>query len=79
MTLTCFEPSALKSPHHNFVVHALMILKLGTDMEPDVFQAMVTNHFVTLLLLSTYDAMTGIYAKVKALGNYILVTPKAPG
>ena len=50
-TLACLEPSALKSIPHNFVVHAPMIMKLGTDMELDVLYTMVTNkvtkHFVT--------------------------------
>ena len=44
MILACFEPSAMKDPHHNFVVHALMIIKLGTGMELDVFHTMVTKN-----------------------------------
>ena len=52
----------MKGTHHNFVVHALMIMKSGTDMELDVLYTMVTKHFVTMLLLSNYDAITGIYA-----------------
>ena len=62
--MACLEPSALKGTHHNFVVHALMIMKLGTDMELDVLYTMITKHFVTMLLLSNYDAITGIYADV---------------
>ena len=41
-----------------------MIMKLDTDMELDVLYTMVTKHFVTMLLLSNYDAITGIYAEV---------------
>ena len=63
-TLACLKPSALKGTHHNFVVHAPTIMKLGTDMELDVLHTMVTKHFVTMLLLSNYDAITGIYADV---------------
>ena len=63
-TLACLEPSALKGTHHTFVVHALMTMKLGTDMELDVLYTMVTKHFVTMLLLSNYDAITSIYADV---------------
>ena len=60
------KSSALKGTHHNFVVHAPTIMKLGTDldMELDVLHTMVTKHFVTMLLLSNYDAITGIYADV---------------
>ena len=54
----------MRSTHHNFVVHALMIMKLGTDMELNVLYTMVTKHFVTMLPLSNYDAITGIYADV---------------
>ena len=52
-------------------------MKLITDMELDVLYRMVTKHFVTMLLLSNYDAITGIYADVQASGYYILVTLKA--
>ena len=68
---------ALKGTHHNFVVRALMIMKLDTDMELDVLYTVVTKHFVTMLLLSDYDAITGIYADVQASGYYIMVTPEA--
>ena len=50
----------LKGTHHNFVVHAFMIMGLGTGMELDV----TTKHFVTMLLLSKFDAITGISADV---------------
>ena len=63
-TMACLKPSALKGTHHNFVVHAPTIMKLGTDMELDVLHMMVTKHFVTMLLLSNYDAITGIHADV---------------
>ena len=76
-TLACLKPSALKGTHHNFVVHAPTIMKLGTDMELDVLHTMVTKHFATMLLLSNYDAITGIYADVYASWYYILVTPEA--
>ena len=51
-----------------FVVHAPTIIKLGTDLdiELDVLRTVVTKHFVTMLLLSNYDAITGIYADVQA-------------
>ena len=64
VTLACLELSALKGPHYNFVVHALMIMKLCADLELGVFYTVVTKNFVTLLLLSKYDAITGIYADV---------------
>ena len=76
-TLASLEPSALKGTHHDFDVHSLMIMKLGTDMELDVLYTMATKKFVTMLLLTKYDAITGIYADVQASGYYILVTPKA--
>ena len=63
-TLACLKPSVLKGTHHNFVVHAPTIMKSGTDMEIYVLHTMVTKHFVTMLLLSNYDAITGIYADV---------------
>ena len=40
-----------------------MITKLATDMELDVIYTIVTKNFVTLLL-SNYNAVTGIYAEV---------------
>ena len=46
-------------------------------MELDVLYTMVTKHFLAMLLLSNYDAITGIYADVKTSGYYILVAPKA--
>ena len=62
--MACLKPSAPKGTHHNFVVHARTTMKLGTDMELDVLHTMVTKHFVTMLLLSNYDAITGIHADV---------------
>ena len=44
-----FEPSVMggeggmRAPHHNFIVIALMIMKLGTSVKPDVFYTMVTK------------------------------------
>ena len=58
--LETFSPEG----QHNSVVHAPTIMKLGTDTELDVLHTMVTKHFVTMLLLSNYDAITGIYADV---------------
>ena len=43
------------SPHHNFFVIALMIMKFGTDIKLDVFYTMVTKKFVMSLLLRNYD------------------------
>ena len=65
-TLACLEPSTMKGTHHNFVVHAPTIIKLGADMELDVLYTVVTKHFVAMLhiLLNNYDAITGIYADV---------------
>ena len=40
-----------EGPHHNFVVIAPMIMKFGTGVKLDVFYTMVTNKFVTSLLL----------------------------
>ena len=49
-----------KSPHHNFVVIALMIIKFGTGVKLDVFYTMVTREFLTSLLLRHYDVITCI-------------------
>ena len=49
-------------PHHNFVVIALMIMKFGTGIKPDVLYTMVTKQFVTSLLLHHHDAITCILA-----------------
>ena len=46
-------------------------------MELDVLYTVVTKRFVTMILLSNYDAITDIYADVYASGYYIMVTPKA--
>ena len=63
-SFSSFHCQKLKGTYHNFVVHAPTIMKLGTDMKLDVLYKMVTKHFVTMLLLSNYDAITGIYADV---------------
>ena len=58
-----FEPSVMgdmREPHHNFVVIALMIVKFGTSIKLDVFYTMVTEKFVTPLLLRHYDVITCI-------------------
>ena len=52
----------MRAPHHNFVVIALMIMKVGTDVKLDVFYAMVTKEFVTSLLLRHYDVIICILA-----------------
>ena len=52
----------MRAPQHNFVVIALMIMKFGTDVTLDVFYTMVTNKFVTSLLLRHYDVITCILA-----------------
>ena len=54
----------MRAPHHNFVVIALMIMKFGTSVKPDVFYTMVTKRFVTSLLLRHYDIITCILADV---------------
>ena len=43
--------------HHNFVVIALMIIKFGTGIKPDVFDTIVTKKFVRSLLLHNYDVI----------------------
>ena len=52
----------MRSPHHNFVVIAPMIMKFGTGVKLDVFYKMVTKKFVTSLLLRQYDVITCILA-----------------
>ena len=52
----------MRHPHHNFVVIAPMIMKLGTDIKLDVFYTMVTTKFVTSLLSRNYDVITCILA-----------------
>ena len=51
-----------EGPHHNFVVIVPMIMKFGTGIKLDVFYTMVTNKFVTSLLLRHYDVITCILA-----------------
>ena len=58
-----FEPSVMggggmRAPHHNFVVIAPMIMKFGTGVKLDAFYTMVTNEFLTSLLLRHYDIIT---------------------
>ena len=48
--------------HHNFVVIATMIMKVGTGVKLNVFYTMVTKKFVTTLLLRHYDVVTCILA-----------------
>ena len=52
----------MRAAHHNFVVVAPMIMKLGTGIKLDVFYTMVTKQLVTSLLLSNYDVITCILA-----------------
>ena len=52
----------MRTPHHNFVVIALMIMKFGTGVKLDVFHTMVTKQIVTSLLLRHYDVITCILA-----------------
>ena len=65
-----FEPSVMgggggdEGPHHNFVVVAPMIMKFSTDVKLDVFYTVVTNEFVTSLLLRHYDVITCILANM---------------
>ena len=47
-----------ETPHHNFVVIALMIMKFGTGIKLDVFYTMLTKKLVTSLLLRNYDGIT---------------------
>ena len=49
-----------EGPHHNFVVIAPMIMKFDTGVKLDVFYTMVTQEFVTSLLLRNYDVITCI-------------------
>ena len=48
--------------HHNFVVIAAMIMKFGTGNKLDVFYTMVTEKFLTSLLLRNYGFITCILA-----------------
>ena len=48
--------------HHNFVGIVSMIIKFGTDIKLDVFYTMITQKFVTSLLLRNYDVITCILA-----------------
>ena len=53
---------AIRAPHHNFVVIALMIMKFGTGVKLDVFYTTETSKIVTSLLLRQYDVKTCILA-----------------
>ena len=44
-------------PNHNFVVVAPIIIKFDTGIKLDVFYTMVTEKFVTSILLPNYDVM----------------------
>ena len=64
--MSFFEPSVMggmRTPHHNFVVTAPMIMKFGTGIKLDVFYTMVTKKFVMSLLLHKYDVITSILAE----------------
>ena len=50
------------SPHHNFVVIALMTMKFDTGRKLGVFYTMVTK-IVTSLLLRRFDVITCILAE----------------
>ena len=51
-----------EGPNHNFVVIAPMVIKFGTGIKLDVFCTLVTETFVTSLLLSNYDVITCLLA-----------------
>ena len=52
-----------KASHHNFVVIALIIMKVGTGIKLDIFYKMVTTNFVMSLLLRNYDVIICILAE----------------
>ena len=56
----------MRGPHHNFVVIAPMIMKLGIGVKLEVFYTMVTKTFMTSLLLRHYEVMTCILADAEA-------------
>ena len=51
----------MRGPHHNFVIIAPMIMKLGTGVKLDVFYTMVQK-IVTSILLRHYDVIISILA-----------------
>ena len=55
-----------------------MIMKFGTGIKLDVFYTMVTNKFVTSLLLRQYDVITCILPTRRPKFQ-MLVTPKSKG
>ena len=66
-----FEPSVMggrgggmRGPHHNFVVIAPMIMKLGKGIKLDVFYIVVIKKFLKSPLLRNYDFITSILADV---------------
>ena len=52
----------MRGPHHNFVVIAPMIIKLGAGVKLDLFYTMEAKEFVTSLLLCHYHVITCILA-----------------
>ena len=52
----------MRASNRNFVVITPMIMKFGTNIKLDVFYTMVTETFVTSLLLRNYDVITSILA-----------------
>ena len=56
----------MRTTHHNFVVIVSMIVKFGTCIKLEVFFTMITQKFVTSLLLRNYDVITCIIADVSA-------------
>ena len=55
----------MRTPHHNFVVIALMIMKFGTGVKLDVFYTKVTKSVMSLLLRH-YDVINCILANAQA-------------
>ena len=43
----------LDGPHHNFVVIAPMIMKLGTGIKLDIFYTMVTKNYYYYVILTS--------------------------
>ena len=60
--LSLMGGGGMRTPHHNFVVVALMIMKFDTGIKFDVFYTMITKKFVTSLILRNYDVITCIFA-----------------
>ena len=49
-------------PHHNFVVIAPLIMKIGTNVKLDILYTLVIKKFVTSLIPRNYNAITCILA-----------------